>query len=519
VVEDLGQQHLSGRSLAAVLGRAGWDARLVDFSRGPDGEGDGMGAGAIIALAAKLRPRLIIFSVLFADRVPELLELIAALRRAGVHAHATLTGPLSSFAPTELLAACPALDSVLCGEAEATIVALAANLNSPTRRHGVPGLAYREAGTFSVRANPWPAAIAELDDLPWPQPNAVATSFHDYGFATVQGSRGCYHACAMCLPCAFYRTTPGGRYRLRGIPNLVDEIEALYRRGIRLFQFDDEQFLPPEGARQVRVEAFAQELARRELEIAFTIKCRPDDVEASILGRLQEIGLLRVYVGIESGCQATLDLLGKGVAVQQNIEALVALDRLGLVADFYCLLFHPWSTLDTVWAELGFLEQAIPQHATVFSFSEVAVYPGTPLACRLQGEGQGGGDPWPLAYAIPDPQAELLRRLNNLIFGGSTTHDRIRDRITGAWFALLLARRFHPQESDAEQFEMLKTLARHLNRETLAVWQEMAAFVRQEDIRDAPRVNACAGEWAGAVCAACLRAEDALSTLMPDYRW
>ena len=117
VVEDLGQQHLAARSLAAVLRRAGWDARLVDFCRGPDGEGDKPASAAAIALAGELRPRLIIFSILFADRMIEYLALIAALRRSGVRAHLTLTGPLPSFAPAELLAACPALDSVLCGEA------------------------------------------------------------------------------------------------------------------------------------------------------------------------------------------------------------------------------------------------------------------------------------------------------------------------------------------------------------------------------------------------------------------
>ena len=415
----------------ARAGTRGW----LDFGRGQDSGGGN--AGAIIALAAKLRPRLIIFSVLFADRLPEQLALIAALRQAGVRAHVTLTGPLPSFAPTELLAACPALDSVLCGEAEASIAALAAGLDTPAYWHDVPGLAFRETATFGLRTDRWPAAVAELDDLPWPQRDSTGTSYLGYGFATVLGSRGCYHACAMCLPCAFYRTTPGGGYRLRSIPNLVDEIEALYRRGTRLFLFDDEQFLPPGDARQARVEAFAQELARRKLEIAFTIKCRPDDVETGILRRLQEIGLLRVYVGIESGCQATLDLLGKGMTVQRNTETLATLDRLGLVADFFCLIFHPWSTLETIEADLTFLEQAIPQHATVFNFSEVAAYPGTPLARRLQGEGRGGGDPWPLAYAIADPRAELLRRLNSLIFGGLTAHDRIRDRITQAWFALL----------------------------------------------------------------------------------
>jgi anaerobic magnesium-protoporphyrin IX monomethyl ester cyclase len=515
VVEDLGQQHLSARSLAAVLRRAGWNARLVDFSRDQDG-GDG-DASAIIALAAKLRPRLMIFSVLFADRVPEHLVLIAALRRTGVRAHLTLAGPLPSFAPAELLAACPALDSVLCGEAEASLAALAAGLDDPTRWRGVPGVACREAGSFRVRTNPWPAAVAELDDLPWPQRDSNGTSYLGYGFATVQSSRGCYHACAMCLPCAFYRAAPGGGYRLRSIPNLVDELEALYRQGTRLFLFDDEQFLPPGDERHARVEAFAQELARREMAIAFTIKCRPDDVEAGILRRLQKVGLLRVYVGIESGCQVTLDLLGKGVTVQRNSEALVTLDRLGLVADFFCLIFHPWSTLETVATDLAFLEQTIPQHTTVFSFSEVAVYPGTPLARRLQGEGRVKGVPWPLAYEIADPRAELLRRLNTLIFGGSTAHDRIRDRITQAWFALLLAQRFHPETKD-ERLDRLKALAARVNRDSLDVWQQMTAFVRQEDIRDPARVNTMAGRWASAIHAACLQTADELTRLFPDLQ-
>ena len=514
VVEDLGQQHLSARSLAAALRRAGWDARLADFSRGQDGgSGD---AGAIIALAAKLRPRLIIFSVLFADRVPEYLALIAALREAGVRAHVTLTGPLPSFAPAELLAACPALDSTLCGEAETSVAALAAGLDDPVRWRGVPGVAHREAGSLRVCNNPWPAAVAELDDLPWPQRDSTGTSYLGYGFATMQSSRGCYHACAMCLPCAFYRATPGRGYRLRSISNLVDEIEALYRRGTRLFLFDDEQFLPPGDARHARVAAFAQELTRRELAIAFTIKCRPDDVEAGILRRLQKIGLLRVYVGIESGCQATLDLLGKGVTVQSNSEALATLDRLGLVADFFCLIFHPWSTLETIETDLTFLEQAIPQHAAVFRFSEVAVYPGTPLARRLQGEGRVEGVPWPLAYEIADPRAELLRRLNTLIFGGSTTHDRIRDRVAQAWFAHLMTRRFHPQEFDDGQSEMLKALVGRLNQETLEVWQQMMTFVRQDDIHDPARANLSAGCWAGVVHAACLQTEDKLTRLFPD---
>ena len=481
VVEDLGQQHLSARSLVAMLRHADWDARLADFGRAQDGECNG---STITALAERLRPRLIIFSILFADRVIEYLALMTALRRAGVRAHLALTGPLPSFTPAELLAACPALDSVLCGEAEASVAALAAGLDDPARWHDVPGLAYREADTLSVRANPWPAAVAELDELPWPQRDIAATSFQGYGFATVQSSRGCYHACAMCLPCAFYRAAPGSHYRQRGISNLVDEIEALYRLGTRLLLFDDEQFLPPGDARQARVEAFAREITHRELKIAFTIKCRPDDVEAGILKRLQAIGLVRV----------------RGRAQSRLRRHRVRLPD------------HPGSARQR--------RDGAAQHRGVGDAGPAGSRRRFFLLVVSSVE-HAGNDPG--RACLPGAGNSAVRHRLQLQRGGSLPRHAAGSPAAGgrpgqrrSWFALLLARRFHPQESDTEQFNMLKALASRLNRENLNVWQEMAAFARQEDILDAPRVNARAGEWAGAVRAACLQAEDALSALMPE---
>jgi len=160
-------------------------------------------------------------------------------------------------------------------------------------------------------------------------------------------------------------------YRLRSIPNLVEEIEALYRQGARLLLFDDEQFLPPGQARVERVRALGDALERRGLDIAFTIKCRPDDVDETLLGYLKAMGLIRVYLGVESGCQASLDRLGKGTTVEQNARALAVLDRLGIVADFRSLLFHPWSTPETVRSDLEFMARALPLVANPFVFSEV----------------------------------------------------------------------------------------------------------------------------------------------------
>jgi anaerobic magnesium-protoporphyrin IX monomethyl ester cyclase len=489
LIEDLSQQHLPARTLAAVLERAGWRVRLAHL--GPEG-GEGIpmpSPNDIIALAQRERPRLIAFSILFADWVPETLALVTALRQSGVRAHMTMVGPLPSFAASELLAACPALDSVLCGEAEASAAQLA-RLQGPKGLPNLSGLGTR--GDSGVTQ--W-QAVSNLDDLPFPLHDDLP-EYASYGFATIESSRGCYHACTFCLPCAFYRAT-GAPYRLRSIVNLVDEIEALYQRGTRLFLFDDEQFLPPGRAREERVEALGHELDRRNLQIAFTLKCRADDVDAPLFRRLKTMGLLRVYVGVESGCQATLDLLGKGVTAQRNAEALTLLDELGIVADFRSLLFHPWSTLESIQADITFLQSVMPHVPTSFDFREVEVYPGTPLAARLRAEGRGTGDPWPMPYTIADPRGELLRRLMHIVFSGA--HVRFQEQVTQTWFDLLLQRRFHPAQFDADRARQLKAAVARVNAESLAVWRDILTFAGEGDIYNAELVNQSAAEWAARI--------------------
>jgi len=504
LLEDLSQQHLPARTLAAVLQQAGLRTRLANFESDQD-------ADAILRLAEREQPRLVVSSVLFAHRVTEHLALITALRRAGVRAHFTMVGPLPSLAFAELLAACPALDSVLRGEAEASIVQLATSLGDPAHWQTVPGLAYRSP---ALRVNPLPKPLASLDDLPFPVHDDGLPARLGCGFATVEGSRGCYHACTFCLPCASHRAAGAPCYKLRSPTHLVDEMEALYRRGTRLFLFDDEQFLLPGHTREERVAALRHELERRGLRIAFTIKCRADDVDAALFRQLTEMGLLRVYVGVESGCQASLDLLGKGVTVQRNAEALAVLDSLDIVADFRSLLFHPWSTLETVQADIGFLRSMVPYMATCFSFHEVEVYPGTPLATRLRTEGRGKGDPWPLPYTLADPRAELLRRLCRFVFSPSGAHAGIQDLLTQAWYDLLLQRRFQPNRFEPAQVRKLKAIAASVNAQSLLMWREMLAFAGKGDIYDADQVNERASAWTGRIHSLCVQAEGKLSEEM-----
>jgi radical SAM superfamily enzyme YgiQ (UPF0313 family) len=483
LLEDLSQQRLPARALAAALRRAGLRAHLAHF-------GVGVEPAALASLADRLKPGLVVFSILFDHLVAENLALATALRTAGVDAHLTMTGPLATFAYGTLLESCPALDSVLRGEADGSVVALANALGDGSGWRAVAGLAYRAP---DIRANPLPSP-AELDTLPFPARDEPFPHATGLAFATVAASRGCPHTCSFCLPCAAYRAGPGPAHRLRSIPNLLDEIEYLYRAGTRLFLFDDEQFLPPGGGRYERVCALEDGLRRRGLEIAFTLKCRPDDVEEGLFRQLKALGLIRVYLGVEAGCQRSLDLFGKQVTPVCNARALALLDKLGIVVDFRCLIFHPWSTLETVQTDVAFLQAEIPYVPTPYTFREVVVYPGTRLAARLVEEGRTGVGGRPVAYTIPEAPVEILRRLVRLLFASRDASGGLHERVTAGWYEALLAQRLGRSAGPAPN--VLRNTVSVLNRQTLAVWGEMLAFAASRDCRLAHSVNERAARWA-----------------------
>ncbi|MGB8645514.1 MAG: radical SAM protein [Anaerolineae bacterium] len=491
LVEDLGQQRLTARLCQAILQRENISAHLVDFRSAGD-------IPTIVELARQMKPRLVVCSLLFAIRLEEHLTLITALREAERGAHLTITGHLVGLAPHLFLNRCVALDSALCGEAEASIVELARSVDGGATPVAIPGVLTRAGAEAAC-----PVGIHELDALPFPayaegipfrrvryKPDE-GTGLREYGFATIEASRGCDHACSFCGASAFFRRARLG-YRRKSVTRLVDEIESLYQRGARLFLLDDEQFLLPRRmapARQEYVDALERELERRKLKIAFTLKSRADEVEPALFRQLAAMGLIRVYVGIESGAPASLACFAKRTTPEQNLDALRTLAALGIVADFHTLIIHPWSALETIADDLAFLEHAFPLLSTLLSFQEIAVYAGTPMAARL-----GARDSIVTRYKLADPRVQLLRQVNQLVFGPGSRHMRLYHALTEAWFDYLVTRRF--AGNDRGYAASLQTIAVQANQAALAAWQEMLAFAMVEDLGDVPAVHARAGGWA-----------------------
>lgn len=92
-------------------------------------------------------------------------------------------------------------------------------------------------------------------------------------------------------------------YRTRTVENVADEMRELRRkRGARMFVFHDDDFFTRDKEHDLaRMTALRGALREREVnDIAMVVKARPDDVDKDVFDVLEDIGLLRVYLGIEA---------------------------------------------------------------------------------------------------------------------------------------------------------------------------------------------------------------------------
>ena len=482
-------ENLATRYLAAVLRQHGFSVELAPFSTAAETD-------AVVQQALAARPRLVGLSIIFQYRAPEFLALAGRLREALPGTHITTGGHFPTFAAAELLRHAPPLDSVVRGEGEHTLLELMRRLDSPHAWGEILGLSFRSDGR--VVDNPPRPLIPDLDSLPFPARDTPPQHHLGIGFSPIVGSRGCYRDCAFCSIRSFYGASRGALQRFRSVPNLVDEMEMLYQAyGVRFFVFNDDEWFPPGSERLARVAALERELRQRRLDVLLSIKCRADDVEESLFRRLLDMGVVRAYVGVESGSDHSLRTLNKRTTVAQNRHALEVLHRVGMLADFGLIFFDPDSTVEDVRANLDFFHEMAGQGQAPLSFGRMEVYAGTPILDRLTREGRLSGSYLAWNYAISDPRVEMLFRL--MIAAMRRRHydnDGLAKQCFIACYEWTMARYLIRESGDSQLGRQLRDLVARVNNHSLTMLEEMFDFVQHENIYDASTVNDRAADWA-----------------------
>jgi radical SAM superfamily enzyme YgiQ (UPF0313 family) len=395
------QDNLGLGYLASAVAAAGHRAAVVTYQSDP---------AALLEHIRAEAPDLVGFSLIFQYMAPDFARVIRALREAGVRAHVTMGGHYPSFDYAEVLTRMPGLDSVVRFEGESTFVELLHRMAAGEDWRQIDGVAYRlEDGT--VRANRIRAAVADLDELPWPDRSRIVYEAFPLSTASILGSRGCPWKCSFCSIRPFYESQGGELRRLRRPERVVDEMIDLFEtRSVAIFLFQDDDFLASGRRAREWAGAIADLLRARGFagRIAFKISCRSDEIEEAVMRRLMAGGLTHVYMGVEAGDDAGLSHMNKMIRPATHLRAGRILRSLGLSFDFGFMLMEPWSTFDSIRTNIDFLEEFAGDGWSVAPFCRMLPYAGTPVRRQLAEEGRLLGTPFAPDYRFLDPRLDLF---------------------------------------------------------------------------------------------------------------
>ncbi len=330
-------ENLGVGYIAALLNRHAFDVTIFNESL------EALDRGELLSALRTGGYRLVGFSVNSAN-VFEALEVAGALSPAS---HRCFGGYQASLFPDDLLAY-PQVDSVIIGEAEVPFLELAEALAKDRDFENILNLRTKRTRNRLRR-------LAEPDTLPFPSRREIAAYYKKMEksprpprrVALVSASRGCLGNCSFCYAKKFYSLAPGPCIRQRNPVLVADEIEALVRGPLQIefIWFVDEEFI---GGREDRVRSFIAEMERRKLCVPFEFDCRTDSVDENLFAELKNIGLRRVFLGVESFSQSFLDRQRKGIHVRTNCRAIEILEKLDIRYRLGMIFFDAQTSLQEI---------------------------------------------------------------------------------------------------------------------------------------------------------------------------
>ncbi len=455
------EENLSIRYLASSLQAKRHQALLAVFNSANDVEAVAEQAGDadIVGL-----------SVCFQSRAQEFLAVARRIKQLYPEKLIVAGGHYASCAAKDLLEHHPELDVIAIHEAEQTLLEIvAATTNLKEDLPKVTGIAYREDG--QVRFTPKRRTMDDLDTLPFPERHGRIHSIAGVPTSFLMGSRGCYENCAYCCITTLHNLAPGKKFRQRSVELIADEMAELYReRGTRQFVFHDDNFLVPAVAHnKTRIEGFDKAFKSRGMEdIALLIKCRPADANLEVLSRLKEMGLVRIFMGIESATEMGLLTLDRHQTVGQSTKALEICAELDISAQFTIMTFNPDANLNTLRADLAFMRKFA---GNPLNFCRAEIYAGTPLEKRMIALGRARGDYRAREYSMYDPVADLACTISlDLFYDRSWGDGSLMQKTIGLDHMIAVRKRFHGRDDLCERAH---AWVRAVNLDTLELLEDV----------------------------------------------
>jgi anaerobic magnesium-protoporphyrin IX monomethyl ester cyclase len=320
---------------AALPGSETWE--IVDGNRPGLDVFDVVVQRAEAAESAGDRVRLLAFTVMPGPQLAAAVPLTKRLKESFPRVPVVWGGYFPSLYPMPVLAA-PYVDWLVRGQGERTLLELLDVLGGRREPRSVPGLGWRENGSVRLNAErPWVGP----DELPPPPYGRIDVedylepTFLGHRSGVYQASIGCPYTCNFCGVIAAY----GSRERFETPARTVENLSGLVsRHGMDGLHFYDNNFF--------QAEAHAREIAERMTPLGLRWWCEARiDVMLRFSDRtwerIRRSGCAMVYLGAESGSNATLAKMSKNLTTEQTLAFAAKAGEHGIVPEFSFMFGDP----------------------------------------------------------------------------------------------------------------------------------------------------------------------------------
>jgi anaerobic magnesium-protoporphyrin IX monomethyl ester cyclase len=417
--------------LAAVLEEDGHEVTVIDC---PAQEID---LEQLKTKLASIQPDLIGITSMTPTIQSALLSAHAA-KEVCPDAMVVIGGPHATFMDEQVLAEEQAIDVVVRGEGEETLLELAQNVSNQKALKGIEGITFRNNGQTVRTPNRLP--IQKLDELPRPAYKYFSLEkYRLFGrkMLPIMTSRGCPSQCSFCTTARMF----GKAFRARSPKSIVDELEWLRDvHGADAFSFYDDTFTLDTK----RAVTICEEIRNRKIGLPWDCQTRVSKVSEDLLATMRNANCQQVFFGVESGCQKILDAVNKGTTVEQNRKAIKMAKDAGLFVAISVIIGYPGETRNMLMQTIDLVKKADPDDVYI---CVATPYPGTDLRRLVEEMGYEISNDWGRYDTItpifknPNLSAEDIRKLRTSFYNSFYSPKYVlRHMFKGNFYSKVMAR-------------------------------------------------------------------------------
>ncbi|MCW4004151.1 MAG: B12-binding domain-containing radical SAM protein [Candidatus Bathyarchaeota archaeon] len=352
--------------IAAVLQKGGYKAEILDafmtdsaFEKSGETISVGMPLEQIKQEVRTRKPDVVGIAGPFTCQIENTLKISSLIKQVDSKILTVVGGPHVTLVPKEFLEEAQAVDIVVCGEGEYTMLEVAQAFEGKKQLSEILGIAYRKDGKVVVN-QPRPF-IENLDELPYPAYDLVDMeqylnpkkigyrSFQNRAISMVT-SRGCPFNCCFCA----VHLHMGKRFRAHSADYVLNHIQYVVDKfKVKNIFFEDDNLTLD----LARFEAICDGIIERKIKIGWETPngVRADCLSMDLLKKMKKSGANSIFIGVESGDQQVLDkVICKSLDLNRVVEFAKNSKEIGLKTGAFYIIGFPGETKESMQRTVDF---------------------------------------------------------------------------------------------------------------------------------------------------------------------